>query len=208
MEFNITVNLEGLDEDCTCEEIERQIIEGVKEQLLTKGTDRVMEKLDAEIYAKLCDASKVIQERVDDFIKTVTAERIESIMLPEKISKCSSEVKYIPISEFVGNRIEELATKKCFNYKFNKTEHHSCAEYSLIEKDIHEYLETNCANKVSEVVRRLKDEANRSLTYVIYDTVKESLPAVNFEQLRVHQMVEEWQEKHGFITVKNEEDEA
>ena len=137
MEFNITVNLAGLDEDYNIdEEIENQIMEGVKEQLLSKGTDRIMKKLDAEIDAKLYDASKVIKERVDDFIKTVTAERIESIMMPEKSSEWSSEVKYIPISEFIGNRFEELATKKYFNRWFEKADYEGDAEYSLVDKEI------------------------------------------------------------------------
>lgn len=209
MEFNITVNLAGLDEDYNIdEEIENQIMEGVKEQLLSKGTDRIIKKLDAEIDAKLYDASKVIKERVDDFIKTVTAERIESIMMPEKSSEWSSEVKYIPISEFIGNRFEELATKKYFNRWFEKADYEGDAEYSLVDKDIHEYLESNYAIEISTAVRKLKEEANRSLTSVVYDTLKESMPASSLEKLRVHQMVEEWQEKHGFFAEKNEEDEA
>ena len=68
--FNIEVELDWLnDEEYTIDEkIKDQVICGVKNELLGKSVDDVVNKLDVEIAKKLEEAVKIIEERVDDFV--------------------------------------------------------------------------------------------------------------------------------------------
>lgn len=110
--FNIEVELDWLnDEEYTIDEkIKDQVICGVKNELLGKSVDDVVNKLDVEIAKKLEEAVKIIEERVDDFVTTVTESQIEKIKIPVKKSSWSDEVDFVPISEFVGQRYEEYLT--------------------------------------------------------------------------------------------------
>lgn len=100
--FNIEVELDWLnDEEYTIDEkIKDQVICGVKNELLGKSVDDVVNKLDVEIAKKLEEAVKIIEERVDDFVTTVTESQIEKIKIPVKKSSWSGEVDFVPISEF------------------------------------------------------------------------------------------------------------
>ena len=82
--FNIEVELDWLnDEEYTIDEkIKDQVICGVKNELLGKSVDDVVNKLDVEIAKKLEEAVKIIEERVDDFVTTVTESQIEKIKIP------------------------------------------------------------------------------------------------------------------------------
>ena len=86
--FNIEVELDWLnDEEYTIDEkIKDQVICGVKNELLGKSVDDVVNKLDVEIAKKLEEAVKIIEERVDDFVTTVTESQIEKIKIPVKKS--------------------------------------------------------------------------------------------------------------------------
>ena len=78
--FNIEVELDWLnDEEYTIDEkIKDQVICGVKNELLGKSVDDVVNKLDVEIAKKLEEAVKIIEERVDDFVTTVTESQIDT----------------------------------------------------------------------------------------------------------------------------------
>lgn len=72
--FNIEVELDWLnDEEYSIDdEIKEQVINGVKNELMKKATDETLKKLDSEIADKLKEATDIIEQRVKDFIESVT----------------------------------------------------------------------------------------------------------------------------------------
>ena len=86
--FKIEVELDWLnDEEYTIDdEIREQVIKGVKNELLKKASEAVAAKLDSAIAEKLKEATKVIEQRVEDFIAVVTESQIEKIRIPKKVS--------------------------------------------------------------------------------------------------------------------------
>lgn len=134
--FNIEVELDWLnDEEYSIdEEIKEQVIKGVKNELLKKATDETLKKLDMEIAKKLEEASKIIEQRVDDFIAVVTEQQIEKIKIPIKDSSWSDKVNYIPISEFLGKQYEAYLTKKIYSSDYSVARYDSEKKYSISEK--------------------------------------------------------------------------
>ena len=128
------------------------------EKFLGMMTYETLKKLDTEIAKKLDDATKIIEQRVDEFIETVTQKQIEKIRIPEKTSSWSNEVNFIPITEFIGKRFEELTTKKIYNGDFEKVRYGSDAKYSMAEKYIKEYLDKTLSAQVSEMIKKAQKE--------------------------------------------------
>ena len=138
--FNIEVELDWVDEESGYiidEEIKEQVVSGVKDALLRKATDEAVQRVDKAIADKILEAEGTIQETVDRFVKTVSEEKIANIMIPIKTGSWSSDVKYIPLSEYVGERFEAFSKEK------------REVEESLI-KSLEQKLKENLAKETNE----------------------------------------------------------
>lgn len=195
--FNIEVELDWLnDEDYSIDdEIKEQVIEGVKNELLRKATGEVVKKLDSEIAKKLKEATKIIEQRVDEFIETVTQKQIEKIRIPKKTSSWSSEVNYIPITEFIGKRFEELTTKKIYNADFEKARYDSDAKYSMAEKYIKEYLDNTLSAQVSKMVKNAQKDAENTVIKTLEQNLKDQLAVDTIKRMNIPKLLENLQQK-------------
>ena len=195
--FNIEVELDWLnDEDYSIDdEIKEQVIKGVKNELLRKATGEVVKKLDSEIAKKLEDATKIIEQRVDEFIETVTQKQIEKIRIPEKTSSWSNEVKFIPITEFIGKRFEELTTKKIYNGDFEKVRYGSDAKYSMAEKYIKEYLDNTLSAQVSKMVKNAQKDAENTVIKTLEQNLKDQLAVDTIKRMNIPKLLENLQQK-------------
>lgn len=113
--FNIEVELDWIDEETGYtidEEIKEQVVSGVKDALLKKATDEAVQRVDKAIADKILEAEGTIQDTVDKFVETVSQEKIANIMMPTRTGSWSSDVKYIPLSEYVGKRFEAFSKEK------------------------------------------------------------------------------------------------
>lgn len=195
--FNIEVELEWLDEDnfSIDEEIKEQVIRGVNNQLLDKATDEVVKKLDSEIAKKLEEATKVIEERVEDFIGVVTENQIEKIKIPRKKSSWGSEVENIPISEFIGEQYEAYLTKKVYNNNYEMARYESDRQYSISEKHIRDYLNKTLAKQVSEMVKQAQKDAEDTVIKTLEQNLKESLAIDIIKRMNIPKLLESLQAK-------------
>lgn len=195
--FNIEVELEWLDEEnfSIDEEIKEQVIRGVKNQLLDKATDEVVKKLDSEIAKKLEEATKVIEERVEDFIGVVTENQIEKIKIPRKKSSWGSEVENIPISEFIGEQYEAYLTKKVYNNNYEMARYESDRQYSISEKHIRDYLNKTLAKQVSEMVKQAQKDAEDTVIKTLEQNLKESLAIDIIKRMNIPKLLESLQAK-------------
>ena len=195
--FNIEVELDWLSEEAYSidDEIRQQVVKGVKNELLKKATDETLKKLDVEIAKKLEEATKVIEQRVDEFIEAVTQKQIEKIKIPEKKSSWSDEVNYIPITEFIGKRFEELTTRKIYDSNFEKARYDSNAKYSMAEKYIKEYLNSTLSAQVSEMVKKAQKDAEDTVLKTLEQNLKDQLAVDTIKRLNIPKLLENLQNK-------------
>lgn len=207
--INIEIDLDWLNDEgySIDEEIKERVIKGVKDELLKKSTDEIIKKFDSEIAKKLIESTKVIEQRIDEFIEIITQKQIEKIRIPEKTSSWSNEVNFIPITEFIGKRFEELTTKKIYNGAFEKVRYDSDAKYSMTEKSIKEYLDTTLSTQVSTMVKKAQKEAEDTIIKTLEQTLKENLAIDTINRMNIPKMLESLQQKAlEYENITNKED--
>lgn len=195
--FNIEVELDWLnDEEYSIDdEIKEQVIRGVKNELLKKATDDVTAKLDRVIAGKLEEATKTIEERVDDFIAVITEKQIEKIKIPVKESSWSDKVEYLPISEFVGKRYEEYLTRKVYGSDYSLARYDSDKKYSISEKCIHEYLSKTLSAQVSEMIKKAQKDAEDTVIKTLEQNLKDQLAVDTIKRMNIPKLLENLQKK-------------
>lgn len=195
--FNIEVELDWLnDEEYSIdEEIREQVVQGVKNELLKRGTKDVTDKLEAAIAEKLEEAAKLIEKRVEDFIAAVTEKQIEKIKIPKKKSSWSSEVEFIPISEYVGQKYEEYLTEEIYDRNFNITSYDSKKVYSPAEAHIRKYLNDTLSGQVSEMVQKAQKEAEDTVIKTLEQNLKDQLAVDTIKRMNIPKLLENLQQK-------------
>ena len=156
--FNIEVELDWVDEETGYtidEEIKEQVVRGVKDALLRKATDEAVQRVDKAIADKILEAEETIQDTVDKFVKTVSEEKIANIMIPIKASSWSSDVKYIPLSEYVGKRFEAFSKEKRYDKHGNTSSYSSDRVLSMAELLTSKYLEKGTYNIINILRKNL-----------------------------------------------------
>ncbi|MFR6513278.1 MAG: hypothetical protein ACLUP8_04515 [Ruminococcus sp.] len=164
--FNIEVELDWVDEESEYtidEEIKEQVVRGVKDALLRKATDEAVQRVDKAIADKILEAEETIQETVDRFVKTVSEEKIANIMIPIKTGSWSSDVKYIPLSEYVGERFEAFSTEKRYDKHGNTSTYSSDRALSMAELLTWQYLEKELGTKVEKMIANAKRDVEETL---------------------------------------------
>lgn len=195
--FNIDVELDWFNnkEYTIDEEIRERVVRGVESKLLEKATSEVVKKLDGQIAEKLEEAMQIIEQRVDDFVSVITEERIEKIKIPQKESKWSDEVKFVPISEFVGQQYEKHITKKIYNDDYEIAGRYEDKEYSMSEKCIRDYLDKTLSEQVSEMVKKAQKDAEDTVLKTLEQNLKENLVVDTINRMNIPKLLENLQQK-------------
>lgn len=195
--FNIEVELDWMDEGdySVDEEIKRQVVSGVKSELLKKTTEETLKRLDVEIAKKIEEATKAIEQRVEDFIAIITEKQIEKIKIPVKTSSWSDVVNYIPISEFIGQQYETYLTKKVYASDYSIARYDSDKKYSISEKHIREYLDKTLAAQVSEMVRKAQKDAEDTVIRTLEQNLKDQLTVDTIKRMNIPKLLENLQQR-------------
>lgn len=195
--FNIEVELDWMrdDEYSIDDIIKEQVIFGVKDELLKKASDDIVEKLDSEIAKKLKEATQIIEQRVEDFVATVTEQQIQKIRIPVKKSNWSDEVNFVPISEYIGMQYEKYLTKKIYDRNYERTRYDSDGCYSIAEKDIGEYLNKTLSAQVSEMVKKAQKEAEDTVLKTLEQNLQNQLAVDTIKRLNIPKLLEGLQKK-------------
>ena len=120
-------------------------------------------------------AEETIQDTVDEFVKTVSEEKIANIMMPTRTGSWSSDVKYIPLSEYVGKRFEAFSTEKRYDKHGNTSTYSSDRMLSMAELLTSKYLEKELGTKVEKMIATAKREVEESLVKSLEQKLKENL---------------------------------
>lgn len=195
--FNIEVELDWVDEEngyTIDEEIKEQVVSGVKDALLRKATDEAVQRVDKAIADKILEAEETIQETVDRFIKTVSEEKIANIMIPIKTGSWSSNVKYIPLSEYVGERFEAFSTEKRYDKHGHTSTYLSDRVLSMAELLTSKYLEKELGTKVENMIATAKREVEESLVKSLEQKLKENLAKETIERMNIPDVLKRFSE--------------
>ena len=195
--FNIEVELDWVDEEAGYtidEEIKEQVVRGVKDALLRKATDEAVQRVDKAIADKILEAEGTIQDTVDKFVETVSQEKITNIMIPIKTGSWSSDVKYIPLSEYVGERFEAFSTEKRYDKHGNTSTYSSDRVLSMAELLTSKYLEKKLGTKVENMIATAKREVEVSLVKSLEQKLKENLAKETIERINIPDVLKRFSE--------------
>lgn len=195
--FNIEVELDWVDEESGYtidEEIKEQVVRGVKEALLRKATDEAVQRVDKAIADKILEAEETIQDTVDKFVKTVSEEKIANIMIPIKTGSWSSDVKYIPLSEYVGKRFEAFSTEKRYDKHGNTSSYSSDRVLSMAELLTSKYLEKELGTKVENMIVSAKRDVEETLVKSLEQKLKENLAKETIERMNIPDVLKRFSE--------------
>ena len=145
--YNMEVELDWIDncEEGTSveDEIREQVIKSIKNELLKKATEETVKKLDTAVAEKFLEVANLIGDKVDNFIEKVCEEKISSMQIPYKENSWSDEVKFISMSEFVGQRYEAFLNRKVFDRNGDVPRYDSDKNTSLNEYFVKNILRKN-----------------------------------------------------------------
>lgn len=186
--FNIEVELDWMDEEgeyTIDDELKERVIKGVEDALLKRATDEAVKAVDDKIREKVGEAENSIQEAVDKFISAVCEEKINKIMIPIKKNSWSDEVKYKPLSEYVGERFNYYITEKRFDRDGKATSWSSSAEYSAADLLTSDYIKKELDTKVEKMISSARREVEESLIKSFEQKLKENLSKDIIEKMNI-----------------------
>lgn len=195
--FTVEVDLDWLDEETTIdEEIKERVIRGAEDYLMDKTTDEIQKKLENSIGKKLIEAEEKVQEVIDGYIEAITTEKISKLMIAEKTSTWSDEVKMTPISEYIGKRFEAFCNEKIYNKKFERTNYNSEKVYSITEASINKYLKENLTKQVEQVVKNAQMKAEQEIVQNLEQSLKNNLAEETVKKMNIPKVLERLQESY------------
>lgn len=185
--FNIEVELDWLDEDENIDdEIKRQVIAG-----LQKSVARNVEK---EIEEKMAERINEEAEKVaGTFIERLASEKLGSIQMPKKSGYYSSEVEYISLSEFIGNKFESMMSEKTLNKNGGKSDYRNDATYSVIEYLTKGYIADELNAKIIDMIQTAKTQAEESLIKNLEENLQRQLNADMIQKLNIPELLQSLQ---------------
>lgn len=195
--FNITVDLDWMDDEegySIDDELKERVIKGIEDALLKRATDDAVKAVDDKIREKVGEAENSIQEAVDKFISTVCEEKINKIMIPVKKNLWSDEVKYTPLSEYVGERFNYYITEKKFDKDGNVARWSSESVYSAADLLTSDYLKKELDIKVEQMISNARKEVEESLIKSFEQKLKENLSKDIIEKMNIPDVLRRFSE--------------
>lgn len=170
------------------------MIKGIEDTLLKRATDDAVKAVDDKIREKVGEAENSIQEAVDKFISTVCEEKINKIMIPVKKNSWSGEVKYKPLSEYVGERFNYYITEKKFDKDGNVARWSSESVYSAADLLTSDYLKKELDTKVETMISNARKEVEESLIKSFEQKLKENLSKDIIEKMNIPDVLRRFSE--------------
>lgn len=195
--FNLTVDLDWMDDEegySIDDELKERVIKGIEDTLLKRATDDAVKAVDDKIREKVGEAENSIQEAVDKFISTVCEEKINKIMIPVKKNSWSGEVKYKPLSEYVGERFNYYITEKKFDKDGNVARWSSESVYSAADLLTSDYLKKELDTKVETMISNARKEVEESLIKSFEQKLKENLSKDIIEKMNIPDVLRRFSE--------------
>lgn len=185
--FNIEIELDWLNEDENLDdEIKRQVIQGLQHSISRRVEDEVNKKMTVKM-------NEEVDKVVESFIEKLATDKLESIQIPQKKGYYSSEVEYISLSEFIGEKFETMMTKKTLTESGNKPDYRNDAKYSVIEYLTEGHIANELNSKIINMIQVAKTQAEESLVKNLEQNLQQQLNADMISKLNIPQLLQNLQ---------------
>lgn len=186
----IEMELDWLNED-------ESLDESIKTEVIANLQNRLIKNAENQIAAKLNSQLEEIADRVvSSFIEKTLETKIEDLQIPHKKGGYwSSEIEYIPISQYVGMKYEEHLTKKSLDERGNEAKYDRDAKLSISEYFIKNYLAKELTGKVSAMIQTARKDAEETVVKALENNLKEQLSTDIIQRLNIPKMLESLQNK-------------
>lgn len=181
--FNIEIELDWLDEDESIdEEIKRQVIAGLQNSI-----SRNVEK---EINSKMAEQIEEEVKKVSQsFIERLSYERLSAIQIPTKKSYYSSDIEYVSLSEFIGEKFEDMMSDKTLTKHGEKPDYHNDAVYSVIEYLTKGHIANELNDKIVSMIQQAKTQAEETLISNLEQNLQQQLNADMIQKLNIPELL-------------------
>ena len=194
--FNFEVELDYLNDEVSIdEEITHQVVEGIKKQILQRVSKDILDTVDKAITQEILNTKETIENKIDELLGIICAEQIEKIQVPVKIDAANNKVEYIPFAELVGKRYEAFLTEKRLDKNGNTARRSSDRVYSIPEYLINKYLNKELTKKVSQMIKRARQDAEDAIIKSFEQNLKENLAAATIEHMNIPQILKNMQKQ-------------
>jgi hypothetical protein len=185
----IELELDWLNED-------ESLDESIKKEVLANLQNRLIKNAENQVTAKLNGLLEGIANKVtDSFIEETLKAKVEDLMIPHKENSWTSEIKMMPISQFIGLKYERYLNEKRFDSYGEIPRNSSNAKLSMSEYFIHNYLEKELSSKVSGMIQKARKDAEETIVRALENNLKEQLSVDIINRLNIPKMLESLQEK-------------
>jgi hypothetical protein len=194
----VELDLDWINEEETLDEV-------IKRQVITDLQNRLIQNAENQIAAKLNAQLEEIADRVSSsFIEKTLETKIEDLQIPyKKGGYWSSDIEYMPISQYVGRKYEEHLTKKSLDENGREAKYNSDAKLSISEYFIKNYLAKELTGKVSAMIQTARKDAEETIVKALENNLKEQLSVDIIERLNIPKMLESLQSKAAELDLKD-----
>ena len=170
------------------QELKNEIISNIQNKI----TSNIQAKLEKEMYEKL---SVKVDEFVNDYISNILPKSIEELVIPIKEGSWSSDVKYIPLSVFVGKQYEKYLTEKRFDYNGSIPSRDSEKKLSVTEYLLQNYFGKEVNSKVEAMIKTARSDAEKTIVKTLENNIKEQLSVDIIKRLNIPNMLKSLEAK-------------
>jgi len=201
-ELNILLDLDWLKDDWV--EGGQSFDDFLKDEIICKIEKYVINGVTKNIVEKMNEKfEKEVEKVIDDFVKKTLKNKIETLKIPYKKNSWDSNVKMIPISEFVGMKYEEYLNKKVYDEHGRVPDYGRDGKLSINEYFINNYLEQELTKKVSDLIQKARKDAEETVVSTIEYQLREQLSADIISRLNIPKMLANLQEKAALLEGEN-----
>lgn len=175
--FNIEVELDWIDEDCTLDE-----------KLQESITNKIVSKIKGTVMDEIQDtAIEIAKSRVGLWVNQLLAQMIKDHKIPYKESDYSSEVKMITIEEMIGKQFEAALNQTVDkDGEPTNSSYHNCGTRLewLTGKLARKYADEQVQEFVKNIKRDIEDYTSEKVKEEMFKELTSSLVSnINFNEV-------------------------
>lgn len=119
--------------------------------------------------------------------------------MPVKANPWSNNVEYIPFTEFVGRRYETFLKEKHLDKNGNVANYSGDRVYSISEYLVNKYLDKELTEKVAQMIKQARQDAEDTIIKSLEQSLKENLAAETIDRMNIPQILKNLQkQKEGY----------
>ncbi len=150
------------------EAIQRMVVETVAKRIESRVERSCSEALEKTV-------KETIEVKVGEYLKNIMSNEIANIKIPHKSSEWNAEVKYLSLTEYIGQKYNSYLKEKRLNERGEVTTSSYDAKYSITDFYLNQGL-TNLLNKeMGATLKTFKANLIKSVTDAMQNQIKQQL---------------------------------